>query len=300
MSIGSKKKNKTLFAVLAAITVGVLLFAVALEVSKANEEKEKYISASERLALLDFADAVNEMERAAESGDIAGVNRAAGKAEAYLSRSGLEDCGVVYKVIGEICEGEYDGAACAELSEAVRKAIGGDGGAALRSLSDSEKIIPETGEETTEDLLSSRVLERLGRGRDDVAYGRAVAFACPNAVFRECDSDEENVFKYSGANIFISIGGESARVRMYCFDRDIDERYSISKEEAERTADMVIKKEKLKISENAQTELADGIYRILYFGEGDLSDTALVTVEIYSDTGRLRKYDAVNYYSNSR
>lgn len=292
----TKKKNKTLLAVLAAMLIGVLLFAVAFEVGKARKEKSKYISAAERLALLDFAEAVNDMEKAADGGDVAALNRAAGKAEAYLSRAGIGDCGEVYGIIEEICAGECGADVCESLKNAVDKAIEGDGGEALRSLSKNEGVSEESSAETTDDMLSARLLERIGRGREDVAYSRAVSFACPNAVFEECGCDEGNVFKYSGENIFVSIGGESARVMMYCFDREVDDRYSVSEEEAERRAELIIKKEKLRLVGNPSTELRDGVYRTVYFGDGENADLPLVTIEIYSDTGRLRKYDAVNYY----
>lgn len=300
--MGSKKKNKTIIAVLAAIALGVLLFATATVVGSAREEKSKYISASERLALLDFADAVEEMEAAAQVGDLASVNRAAGKAEAYLSRAGLDNCGEVYGIIGGICEGEYGSDVCAMLLEAVKKAVDGDGGAALRALSGKREERKESAEETTEDLFSERVLSRLGQGHGDVAYNRAVSFACPNAVFEECDSEGTNPhrIKYAGENIFISIAGENPRVQMYCFDRDVDSRYSISETEAMKTVKSLIKREKLKLPKTSEMTFVDGIYRTVYMGEGEYSDTALVTIEVYGDTGRLRKYDAVNYYRIGR
>ena len=294
-----KNKNKTLLAVLATLLIGVLLFAVAGAVGAAKKEKSSYISASERLALLDFTAAVNEMKYAVQIEDIASLNRAAGKAEAYLSRSGVGDCGEVYAVIGSICAGEYGAEYCAILSDAARKAIDGDGGAALRDVSDIKNEREIVVSETTDDPLSARILERIGRGRDDVAYNRAVSFACPNAVFDECGSDGDFI-KYAGENIFIAIAGESARVQMYCFDRDIDPRYSVSEEDAMKTVTSLIKREKLKLPDTGATEFDEGIYRTVYTREGDSSDTALVTIEVYSDTGRLRKYDAVNYYHSDR
>lgn len=298
MSAGSKKRNKTFFAVLAAILIGVLLFAVALEVGKAEKAKRRFISASERMALLDFAEALRDMESAEQSGDIAALNRAAGKAEAYLSRAGIGDCGDIYGVIGGICRGEYGAESLTVISEAAQKALDGDGGEALRALFNDRDKRTENSEETTEDQLSARVLKRLGKARDDVAYNRAVSFACPNAVFEECESGAD-IIKYTGENIFISIAGESARVQMYCFDRDVDSRYSVSEEEAMQTVKHLIKREKLKLAEG-KTEYIDGIYSTTFAGSGEYSDTPLVTIEVYGDTGRLRKYDAVNYYRIDR
>lgn len=298
MSRGSKNRNKTIFAVLAAILIGVLLFAVALEIGTAAKEKKKFISASERMALLDFAEAAADMEHAAQIGDIAALNRAAGRAEAYLSRAGIGDCGEVYAVIGGICRGEYGSESLAVISDAAKKALDGDGGAALRALFNDRDKRAESSEETTEDQLSARVLKRLGKARDDVAYNRAVSFACPNAVFEECESGE-GIIKYAGENIFISIAGESARVQMYCFDRDVDSRYSVSEDEAMQTVQHLIKREKLKLAEG-KTEYIDGIYSTTFAGSGEYSDTPIVTIEVYGDTGRLRKYDAVNYYRIER
>lgn len=298
MSVGSKKQNKTLLAVLAAFLIGVLLFAVALEVGIAKKEKGRFIAASERLALIDFAEAIKEMEYAADLGDIAALNRAAGKAEAYLSRAGIGDCGELYGIIGGVCNGEYGAESLAVISDAAKKAVDGDGGEALRSLFNDKERRAEITEETFEDLLFARILERIGKGRDDVAYNRAVSFACPNAMFEECESGAGTI-KYAGENIFISIAGESARVQMYCFDRDVDNRYSVTEEEAMKTVKSLVKREKLKL-DDGKTEYVDGIYSTVFAGSGEYSDTPLVTIEVYGDTGRLRKYDAVNYYHIGR
>jgi hypothetical protein len=83
---------------------------------------------------------------------------------------------------------------------------------------------------------------------------------------------------------------------MYCFERDVDPRYSVSKEEAINTALNVVKREKLKLRGEAQTELQNGIYRSVWYN--DESEAPLVVLEVYSDTGRLRLYNAVNYYKS--
>lgn len=293
MTVGSKKKNKTILAVLASLLIAVLLFAVAFEVGMAKKEKGRFIAASERLALLDFAEAVEEMEYAARSGDIAALNRAGGKAEAYLSRAGIGGCGEVYEIIAGVCNGEYAAESLNAIFDAAQKALDGDGGAALRSLFDDSGRSAESAEETTEDLLSARILERIGKGRDDIAFSRAVSFACPNAVFEECGSGSGDI-KYAGENIYIAVAGE--RVQMYCFDRDVDGRYSVSKEEAAQTVRSLIKREKLKLPDGGESFYADGIYCAVFSGTGEYADIPLVTIEVYCDTGRLRKYDAVNYY----
>ncbi len=295
----SGKRNKTLLSVLAAITIGILLFATALAVGEAGKEKSEYIAASQRLALHDLADAALQLEDAVKAGDVPAMNRAAGKAEAYLSRSGIKNCGNVYSIINGICTGEYDAEMSEKLSQAVRGALEGDGGEALRSLYKAEATEDETSAETTEDLLSSRVLKRIGRGGDDIAAKRAAAFACPNAVFDECDSAATGSYKYSGDNIFIAVEGESARVTMYCFDRDRDERYSVTAEEAAHTVEMIAKKEKLKLPHETQPILDGDVYRFVYKDEKKEGDPIII-FEVYADTGRLRKYDAVNYYHFDR
>jgi hypothetical protein len=141
------------------------------------------------------------------------------------------------------------------------------------------------------------MMERLGRGRDDVAFNRAQAFACPNAKFDECKSGAPTSFAYSGENVFVLVSGDSSRVVLYCFDRDTDGRYSVTQEEAERNTEMLLKREKLRLGDGYTTE-TNGVYRTLYYGKDELADTPLVTVEIYSDTGRLRLWDAVNYYKS--
>ena len=288
-------RQKTILAIIAAISIAFLLFATALSVGKSAKQKSNYIAASEKLALRDFADAVSELQKALNNGDIPALNRAAGKAEAYLSRSGLKNCGDVYSVISGICDGEYGVEMCEKLNCAAQKALSGDNGDALRNLSATEVITEETSAETAEDQFSERILKKIGRGRDDIALKRARDFACPNAVFHECTSGDNDFFKYSGENIFISVDGKIGRVIMYCFDRDVDSRYSVTEEDAVHTVDMIVKKEKLKLPDYTETFFDGEIYRFTFANEEKSSDTLLV-FEVYSDTGRLRKYDAVNYY----
>lgn len=295
----SDKRNKTLLSVLAAITVGVLLFATALAVGKSMKQKDDYVSAAQRLALHDLSDAVLALEEAAKAGDVPAMNRAAGKAEAYLSRSGIKNCGSIYSLINGICNGEYDTEMSERLSRAVGKAIEGDGGEALRSLYNTEETSEVTSEETTEDMLTSRMLKRIGRGSDDIAEKRARSFACLNAVFDECETDKAKSYLFSGDNIFVAVEGESSRVTMYCFDRDTDERYSVPPEEAAHTVNMIVKKEKLRLPSQTEPILDSGIYRFVYT-DPKAADTPVLIFEIYADTGRLRKYDAVNYYKSER
>lgn len=288
-------RQKTILAIIAAITIAVLLLATAFSVGKSAKQKSDYISASEKLALHDFADAVSELKEALIHGDIPALNHAAGMAQAYLSRSGLKNCGEVYSVISGICNGEYGVEMCEKLNLAAQKALDGDQGEALRSLTVRENTSEETAAETVEDQFSARILKKIGKGRDDIALKRAKGFACPNAVFHECTSNTNSSFKYSGENIFISVDGKIGRVLMYCFDRDIDCRYSVTEEDAVHTVDMIVKKEKLKLPAYTETYFDGEIYRFTYANE-ESPDEILLTFEVYSDTGRLRKYDAVNYY----
>jgi hypothetical protein len=289
-----RTKAKIALFCTAALLTAAVIFGAAFAVSRAMEEKSKYIDTEKKLALSDLCEALNEMEKAVSVGDTEALNFAAGRAEAYLSRARLGDVGEAYRMIALIASGEYGADECRILSEAAEKALGGDD-KALLSLKSVERREAEVKEETTEDMLASQMLERIGKGRDDVALARATAFACPNAAFKETICDD-GFFKYSGDNIFIAVGGANSRVLMYCFERDVDPRYSVSEEEAMSTAQNVIKREKLKLQGEPERELRDGVYRSVWLK--DESEEALVVLEVYSDTGRLRLYDAVKYYEN--
>lgn len=287
-----RKIKKAVIFCTAAASAALLLVGAALTVAHAKDEKDQYVREAEEMARRDLCDAAEEMLRALIDGNAALLNRAAGKAEAYLSRAGFDDCGEVYREIKKICSGECGEEECARLVDAVKKALRGDNGEALREIAENETDVPIE-EETTEDLMASRMLKRLGKSRDDVALRRAQAFACPNAEFEECQAN--NAFAYSGDNVFILVAGREPRVVLYCFDRDTDERYSITKAEAERNVELIIQKEKLRLGEHRTTE-ENGVLRTVCYGKNDLCATPLVTIEIYSDTGRLRLYDASDYY----
>lgn len=272
----------------AAVIVGALFTA-----NRARCEKNKYIETERRMALLDLCDALIEMDKALADGNTSALNFAAGRAEAYLSRAGFDGAGEAYRMIAMIASGECGADECRALINAAEASLGGDDNA-FSSLNSREMREVKFTEETTEDMLASRMLERIGKGRDDVAYSRAVGFACPNALFDEARCDGE-CFKYSGDNIFIAVGGVNSRVLMYCFEREVDARYSVSEQEALNAAQNVVKREKLRLHGEAHTELRDGIYRNVWYE--DESGEPLVILEIYSDTGRLRLYDAVNYYA---
>lgn len=291
----SSVKKKVLLGT-AAVAAVILLVGSALTVGWARGEKIRYIESEQAMARRDLCAAADEMLRAMHENDGAALNRAAGRAEVYLSRAGLNDCGEIYREIKKICSGECGEDVCERFADAVRKAAVGDGGRALREISGGEIPLVDTEEETTEDLLAARMMKKLGKSRDEVALQRARAFACPNAEFDECATDMPSAFAYSGENVFVLVSGDAARVVMYCFDRDTDERYSVTREDAERSVDLLIKKEKLRLGESLTTENESGVYRTVCYGKGDLANVPLVTVEIYSDTGRLRLYDASSYY----
>ena len=285
-----RSKAKIAIYCTAALLTALVLFGTAFSVSSARNEKTRYIESEKRMALLDLRDALEEMDKALAEGNAAALNRAAGMAEAYLSRAGLVDTPEVYRRIAMIASGEGGESECRALSDAVKNAIDGNFGA----LRGKEERTTETEAETTEDRLVARMLERLGKGRDDVALARATAFACPNALFSPAQCDD-GCFKYSGDNIFISVGGSNSRILMYCFERELDPNHSVSEKEALQTAENVIKREKLKLRGEAVTEFRDGIYRSVWYSD---EYEPVVVMEVYSDTGRLRLYDAVNYYKN--
>lgn len=287
-----KNIKKTALFCAATVAAIALLVGTAMTVNRAMSEKSRYSEAEKRLALADLYAALDEMQSAIEQGDVSALNFSAGKAEAYLSRAGIDGCGDIYREIRNICAGSGGAEDCRRLADAVRKAASGDG-AAFRDYKVDETSSSYT-EETTEDGFTSKMMKRLGKSRDEVAFRRAQAFACPNAEFDECKSNSTS-FAYSGENVFILISGAEPRVVLYCFDRDSDDRYSVTQEEAERSVELIIKKEKLRLGEHVTTE-ENGIRRTVCYGKDDLCATPLVTLEIYSDTGRLRLYDASNYY----
>jgi hypothetical protein len=294
-----KKTSKIMRAALCSIaaTVAILLFALGKTVTDAKGERDRYAASSAYLAICDLADATKELRDAINIGDAAAAYRAGGRAEAYLSRAGLEGCESVYALISGILSGEFGKEACEKLAKAAEMAREGDGGEALRSLlwqrePEEESYIPET----TEDELSARILHNLGRGGADVSEKRARAFCCPNAAFERCESDVPATYKFSGDNIFISLEGERARVTMYCFDRELDERYSISAEDAEKAVKAILEKEKLRLPTEPEKDFNNGIFSFIYRSD---SGEAIASFEIYGDTGRLRKFDAVNYYAKN-
>ena len=296
--IKREQPGRLLLPLLAAIGIGLLLSATSFAVSKSQKQKNEYIAASQKLVVKDLADASAKLEKAVKEGDIPAINRAAGQAEAYLSRSGLKDCGTVYSIINGICEGEYDSVMAEKLSLAVKKALDGDGGEALRSLCDPETSTEDSTDETTEELISAQILKKIGKGGKEFAEKRAASFACPNAVFKECQTDRTGAHIFSGDNIFVAVEGTGSRVTMYCFDRDVNENYRIPESEAARTVDMIVTKEKLRLSSEVKPKEDGGIYRFVY-PDTENESSALVVFEIYADTGRLRKYDASNYYKKN-
>ncbi|MBQ1196602.1 MAG: hypothetical protein IIX44_10200 [Clostridia bacterium] len=274
------------------IAAAALLFGTALTVGRARAEKTRYIQAELEMIRYDLCAAADEMMSAMNEGDEAELNRAAGKVEAYLSRAALGDCGEIYREIQRICScGNAED--CQRLVDAVKKAARGDKNA-LREISEEDTSI-STEEEKTENLIDSQIVKRLGKDRPSIALQRAQDFACPNAAFDECNCREPLSFAYSGENVFVMVSGEAPRVVMYCFDRETDERYSISPNEAERRVELIIKKEKLALGE-CKTTRDGNVYRTVCYEKNGLSSTPLVTFEIYSDTGRLRLYDASDYY----
>lgn len=290
-----KYRKFKIFAIVAAAVLCVVTVGAGIAVDSAKEEKHKYIRSSQEMAINDLADAAKMLEKAVRTGDKEAAFRAAGMAEAYLSRSGLDNCGALYTVIVSICTGEYGIDICEELALAAKEALNGDGGAALRALAKRSEPISYVPETTAEDTLSERVLKRIGRGSDEVAKKKATAFCCPNAVFERCESEIPSSFKYSGENIFIALEGKRPHVTMYCFDRDLNENHTVTYEDAAHTVELLVKKEKLKLADEPLQTFEDGIYCFTYLTK---DGEKLVSIEIYSDTGRLRKFDAVNYYAS--
>lgn len=285
---------KRIIYCLAALAVAAALLGAAVISENSKAAKKRYADAEKTLALRDFCDALADMERALSESDVDELNRAAGRAEAYLSRASLGDVGEAYKIIRLVASGECSESELKPLISAAKSALAGDELAFLPfEAKEKHEAFPTA--ETTEDQLLAQILERIGEGRDDVAFARATAFACPNAVFEALECTD-GFYKYSGENIFVAVGGTGNRVLMYCFERELDPNYTVSREEAIKTAENVVKKEKLKLKGDPVIELCDGIYRSVWYK----TDTAepLLVLEVYSDTGRLRLYNACGYYAD--
>lgn len=288
-----KNRSKSLAIIIFSLCIGAVLLLSAIAICNAERKSAEQILVGQMLATADLEDALARLEAAIEEDDPCGINREAGRAEAYLSRCGIADLGEIYALIDGICDGRYGMEICSRLRVAVHSALEGDGGAALRALGKPHETQERT-EETTEELWYARMLEKLGKGRGDIVEKHAADFACPNAVFKKCGSDKPETEIFSGENIFIALAGSNARVTMYCFDRPLDSRYSITPEQAAHTVEMTAEREKLSLPQKVTMDLRDGIYRFAYKAEAGAEP--LVVFEVYSDTGRLRMFNASNYY----
>ena len=203
-----------------------------------------------------------------------------------------------------ICErasiGEYDIELAYSLSNAARCALAGDGGESLRGLAGPDKKNNSLNGADFEGTTDYLMLERIGRCEDKIALNRATSFACHNAVLYKCDSSASfpPSFKFSGENVFISLTSDGGHVLLYCFDRDAVVGCRVSSEAAENEAERLIQRERIKLPLGTEklTEVDGSVYRFDYTCEVDDVKTVIVRIEIYSDTGRLRKYDANNYY----
>ena len=87
------------------------------------------------MALCDLCDALCDLEAGITGEDVTAVAHAAGRAEAYLSRSALKGCEGVYEMLDNICEnamsGVYDIQTAKALLSAARSALEGDGGSRI-------------------------------------------------------------------------------------------------------------------------------------------------------------------------
>lgn len=290
--------RKKLMVVVAAVIAVALFFALIIN----GNELSKVTQSEARLARHDLADAAGEMVDAARhlSADDGAFRfaLAAGAAQAYLSRSQLDDCEEAYALIDELARrawGEEDiSAVCAAFAEAVSSAEN-DGGTALRELLASAQVKDMLFREqkANGDFLC---LRQLGDGGRASAERTARRFACRNCELWVCESNAfPPSYVLSGKNVYISLTYDGERVLEYCFDRNVDLARDVGEKKARAVAFSVLNGQRLgRLCEREESALENGIYRFCFTDSSFSHDLAVV--EIYADTGRLRRFSAVEYY----
>lgn len=296
---GEMKSRKTQILIIVPALIGAI--AVFTLIMKENS-LSRAAAADARLACCDLADAAGEMADASSlistyDGAIA-FARAAGAAQAYMSRARLEGCESAYSLIDELVRRARTGEEISEVCAAFAKAVSSaeiDGGSALRELLASAQV---------RDMLSSEqsanadflCLRHLGNGGSTNAEHTARHFSCKNCELFECESNGfPPSYVLSGKNVYICLTYDGERVLEYCFDRDVDLARDVGEESARDLAISVLDGQRLgRLFEMEASEQKNGIYRFC-FTDASFS-RELAVIEIYADTGRLRRFSAVEYY----
>jgi hypothetical protein len=298
---GQKMKTRKIliFTIAAVAIAAVSIFTVIVK----ENDIRAVADTDARLARCDLADAAAEMSDTAsliykQEGDVIKFAQSAGAAQAYMSRARLDGCQNAYAFIDALIErarsGEDVRKACKDFANAVSKAEK-DGGEALRGLlaspTVSDMILQE--QSTRTDFLR---LRSMGDGGLANAERTASRFACKNCELSIC---ENNTFPpsyvFAGENVYISLTYDGERVLEYCFDRDVDLTRDIGEGSARAIALSVVEGQRLgKLREAEATRLNNGIYRFCW-SDASFSHE-LAVAEIYADTGRLRRFCAIEYY----
>ncbi len=296
--------EKRKWRIVVVLSLAIAVAAVATVVIRENA-LAKSNAAAARFARCDFSDAAAEMAETAEMllNDEDAVYRfvlSAGEARAHLSRARLDGCERVYALIGSLVErvraGEDVISLCRAFSDAASR-VEADGGKALCELLETKQVqevlLREQG--ANGDFLC---LKGLGDGGKAQAERTASRFCCENCKLRLCDSyGFPPSYVFTGKNVYISLTYDGERVLEYCFDRDVDLSRDVGRERALEVALGVLNGQKLSVpNENVTISSADGIYR--FYWKDEPAGQELVVLEIYADTGRLRRFSALEYYRN--
>ncbi|MCQ2354989.1 MAG: hypothetical protein MJ102_07830 [Clostridia bacterium] len=289
------ERRRFVLAVAAAAAAAAILWAAAAAVSGAEKKIEKSEYAGRQLAAKAFSEAADELKKAAESGDKTALGRAAGRAEAYLSQAGIEGSGTAYSVIKRICIAENDNERSALirwLTDSAHAAEAGDGGKALRVPPD--KVNGTEVREHDGALIYSafRSSEDAGEER---AEEKAISFSCENVRLISVDGlTFPPSYCFSSENVFVRVSADGKHILEYCFDRDplrgreYDQAYGFE------IASEIVRGEIADLSEDIRMSDFGEYYRFEWLTD---SGEIMVTAEIYGDTGRLRRFDALGYYA---
>ncbi len=294
------KSGKIKIVVIASVVIAVA--AVSAVVIRENALIKSNLAAA-RLARCDLSDAAAEMAEAAETllSDEDAVYRlsmAAGAAMAHMSRAQLKGCERAYTLIDSLVERARGGEDIAFFCQSFARAVScaeTDGGKALCDLLQTEQAQAMLFREQSAngDFLC---LRGLGDGGKTQAERTARSFCCANCKLGLCDSyGFPPSYVFTGKNVYISLTYDGERVLEYCFDRDVDMSRDIGQKKALEIALGVLKGQGLNVpNENFTVCSNDGIYK--FYWSDSSAGRELVIAEIYADTGRLRRFSALEYY----
>lgn len=326
------ERRRLALAIAGAVAVAATLLAASSAVADAEREAIRRIEEERMLSAVAFAEAAEDLYSAVEAGNAEDVIRSAGKAEAYLSQSGLKDCTEAYSVIDRICSmsrNKEERLALAEwLAQAGKAVASGDGGEALGNLP-SELWNNEDGDEDVNGKENANANSTANANSNESRAEEGRELKIPNgaegfSAFRNSgDAGEENAKKkakefacenarltlvkgltfppsycWTSENVFVRVSADGKHVLEYCYDRDLcQDGRDVGEEKARRKVMALMEGEIPELGSAPEVTVWEGVYR---FEWRDADGRRRVMVEIYADSGRLRRYDAVGYYESLR